>query len=129
MKRTIEQNNRLHKLIATLNINAEQKEQLVYTYSNGRCTSSRDMSYAECNDLLRFLQSLANERASHADGRIVAMRRKFFAMVREKQWLNNGKINYDRVNQWLLKFSYLHKPLNDYTYNELPKLLSQFERV
>ncbi|MCH5690020.1 hypothetical protein LWM68_40845 [Niabella sp. W65] len=32
-----------------------------------------------------------------------------------------------RVDEWMIKFSYLHKKLNKYTFEELPKLVSQFE--
>ena len=34
-----------------------------------------------------------------------------------------------RFDEWAIKYSYLHKTLNEYTYEELPKLVSQVEAV
>lgn len=129
MTRTVEQNKRLHLLICKLGICTENKEDLVCSYSNGRATSSADLTVHECDELLRYLQNLANEQAGYHDQRAIAMRRKFFALVRDKGWMLNGKIDYVRVNKWLSKYGYLHKSINEYKYAELPKLLSQFEHV
>lgn len=129
MTRTPEQNKRLHLLIAKLGITAENKEDLVSSYSNGRVTSSADMTAHECDELLRYLQQLADKHKDYFDERAIAMRRKFFALARDKQWIVSGKIDYVRTNNWLLHYSYLHKTINEYNYSELPKLLSQFEHV
>jgi hypothetical protein len=37
--------------------------------------------------------------------------------------------NYDHFNLWMLKYGYLHKSLSAYTYDELPKLITQLEKV
>lgn len=129
MTRTVQQNARLHKLIGMLRITAEQKETLVLSYSDGRSSSSADLTVHECDELLRFLQQQYDAINPYHDSRSQAMRRRFFSLVREKGWMIDNKINYERVNAWLTKYGYLHKPLNKYTYSELPKLLSQFERV
>jgi len=39
------------------------------------------------------------------------------------------KLDMRRVNNWCLKYGYLHKLLDEYTYEELPKLVTQFEEV
>jgi len=36
--------------------------------------------------------------------------------------------DYSAVKAWVTKYGYLKKPLNRYTYNELPKLVRQFEQ-
>ena len=43
--------------------------------------------------------------------------------------LDKMMINKSHLNNWMLKSSYLHKSLNDYTYAELPKLITQFENL
>lgn len=35
--------------------------------------------------------------------------------------------DYERLNNWMLKYSYLHKPLNEYAYKELSRLVTQFK--
>jgi len=44
---------------------------------------------------------------------------------------NTGRRRVDmkRVDGWCVSFSYLKKKLDNYTYEELPKLVSQFELV
>lgn len=128
-KRNNAQNSRLHKLIGMLRISKEQKEELVYTYTDGRSGSSADLTEGECNLLLMFLQDMYNKKQNHFDERAVAMRRKFFATARDHGWVVNDKPDYKRINGWLLKFGYLHKGINEYTYQELPTLLTQFEKV
>lgn len=39
------------------------------------------------------------------------------------------KVDMDHVNAWCIKHGYLKKKLDNYTYSELPKLVSQFEEV
>ena len=39
-----------------------------------------------------------------------------------------AKIDFDRVNEWCVKYGYLSKKLDKYTYAELPKLLWQFQQ-
>jgi hypothetical protein len=38
-------------------------------------------------------------------------------------------VNMDKLNAWLLKYGYLHKPLNKYSRQELPLLVTQFEKL
>lgn len=38
-------------------------------------------------------------------------------------------VNYNALDKWMVKYSYLHKPLNYYTPSELPKLVTQFENM
>jgi hypothetical protein len=64
--------------------------------------------------------------------------KKLFAMVFELGWAPEGMVagkdgklvakrDYKSFHEWVIKYGYLKKPLNRYTYNELPKLVSQFE--
>jgi len=60
------------------------------------------------------------------------MRKKILSLTWEMNWVVKDpalKVDVERVNAWCVKYGYLHKPLNSYTYNELPKLLSQFEAL
>jgi hypothetical protein len=38
------------------------------------------------------------------------------------------RIDMERVNAWCVKHGYLHKKLNAYTYEELPKLVTQAKK-
>jgi hypothetical protein len=129
MKRTPEQNSRLHLLIGELMIDAEHKRELVEEASYGRVSSSKDLTQVECNRLLNHLQTLLNEHRQGGDAG-QKMRRKIMSMVHELGWENpSGSIDYNRLNAWLLKFGYLHKELNSYTVQELPALVTQMDKM
>lgn len=38
-------------------------------------------------------------------------------------------VDYNRLNDWMLKYSYLHKPLKEYKTKEMPKLFVQFKAL
>lgn len=58
------------------------------------------------------------------------MRRKVLAMAHKLRWEHeDGTVNMQSVNNWCINRSYLKKELNDYTYDELPKLVSEFQQM
>ncbi len=127
MNRTNEQNSRLHGLLGLLHIEPEQKAWLVEEFTDGRSSSTKDMSSTECQALIDHLAKVATD--TNAD-RANVMRRKAFAIAHELGWKDaQGKVDRARFDAWMLKYSYLHKGINQYTHNELPKLLTQLEQL
>lgn len=125
--RTTAQSNRLHGLIGLLGIDSEQKQYLVEQYTEGRATSTKDMSTTECQALIDHLAKVAID--TNAD-RANVMRRKAFAIAHELGWEDDqGKVDREHFDAWLLKYGYLHKGINEYSHNELPKLLTQMEQL
>ena len=63
------------------------------------------------------------------------MRKRILSMCYSIGWTRYNpekrrqEVDMDRLEAWLLKYGYLHKPLNDYTYMELPALVTQAERL
>jgi len=107
----------------------DDKPSLIAAFTYGRTEHSSELYFEEAHQLLQEL--IGKQQNS-------GMLRKLFAMAIEINWcpvksevLENGSIkkgrSYDAVHTWVLKSGYLHKPLNKYTYNELPKLVTQFE--
>jgi len=128
MKRTADQNIRFHKLINLLGIDMEEKAELVYEVSNGETRSSAGLDYNEMSRLISHLQNKAN--AIKQDEPANKMRRKICSMFHELRYeLPSGILDYARINEWMLKFSYQHKLLNAYTIEELPRLVSQVENM
>lgn len=121
-------NRRLHMLLAQ-NRMMGQKAQLIEGATNGRSTSSKDLTVDEARSLISYLRTLPNAQQERAE----KMRRKIISMAHEMGWhtLVAGRWIADmaRLNDWMVKSSYLHKPINRYSYNELPKLVTQFEAV
>lgn len=136
MKRTATQNAQLHVLITQLGIDKEIKAELVDQFTTGRTQSSSEMEYRECESLIGYLKSLQSDKKidrmvyAHSE-RADRMRKKILSMCHELGWeiTPGGKIDWYRLNGWLLKYGYLKKELNSYTYEELPALVTQFEQL
>jgi hypothetical protein len=122
----------IHTLLSKNKL-SEEKEILVSVHTGHRTKSSKEMTRFEASDLIKYLKSL--EPKNDAGDK---MRKKIISMAHEMGWELEGtkrivgtqkqaKIDMAHVNDWCLKFGYLHKKLDDYTYEELPKLVSQFE--
>lgn len=128
--RTSQQNTRLHTLLAETGLTSE-KANLVKTYTKGRTASSAAMTFTECDNLLAHLAASKRVPVPDQDGRANQMRRAVLAAAHQMRWQIDGTTRVDmaRVNKWCREMSYLQKELNAYTYEELPKLVSQINLV
>jgi hypothetical protein len=120
-------NARFHLLLSKTG-KAPHKAALVFSFTNGRSESSRDMTEQEAKELVYYLENITT-----ADDPANRMRKKIISMAREMGWelrTTTGKVaDMQRIRNWVLKYGSLKKPLNDYTINELPRLVTQFEQV
>jgi hypothetical protein len=105
-----------------------RRHALIYEVTGERTESSKELTIEEYNKLKNDLNVII-QKEDKAD----KMRKKIISMAREMRWeiISEGKTKADikRINDWCLKFGYLHKSLNQYTEAELPKLVTQFENV
>lgn len=126
--RTTQQNARLFVLLGKLDIDAEQRAELVHQFTNGRTTSSREMMAYECNSLILHLEKQTGE--GDQGGQMYRMRRKVFSIAHEMGWeLMNGQVDKDRLNHWLLKYGKHKKELLKLSAAELRDTITQLERV
>lgn len=104
----------------------DEKESIVSGFTAGRTDSVRAMSFDEAAALIGHLKGLDQEEAGSDK-----MKNKILSMAHEMGWRIRGteKIDMDHVNNWCKSLSYAKKPLDEYSYKELPKLVSQFEEV
>jgi len=78
------------------------------------------MTKAECERMLidlRGQKSMTEKRSDRMRKKIISM------MVHELGW------TMDKLYQFCIKSGYLKKPLNDYSYEELPLLVTQFGNI
>lgn len=99
------------------------KRGMISDVSEGRVTSTKDLHFHEADALIKYLKADDKE-----DARAFKMRGKILSLAHEMDWHIPGtnKINFARLNEWCVKFGYLHKRLDKYSYQELPKLVTQF---
>ena len=116
-------------LLTKLNLQG-RRHAIVWDYSRGRTESSKELSYTEINAIIKALEAGFTEL-----GRCDIMRKKIISMAREMGWevysqqRQKTVADMERIEAWCIKFGYLHKGLNKYTYTELPKLVTQFEAM
>lgn len=117
------------------------KEDLVQDASDGRTVSVRELKKLEMDNLVSHLENKlkdAREAATPKKQTVVKMdrmRKRILSICYSIGWTrfdpSTGKhsIDMERLEAWLDKYGYLHKGLNEYTYLELPTLITQFERL
>lgn len=115
----------IRTLLSKMHIEEEDKESIIKGFTGNRTSHISAMRDGETKALIGHLQSM--DGAPSSDN----MRNKILFYAHEMNWHQPGttKIDMTHVNNWCTKQGYLHKPLDDYTYTELPKLVSQFEAV
>lgn len=132
---------RLHQLLNQLDLMGEKKS-LIAEATNGQTTSSKDLSFAEARNLIRRLEVMSqlpskpSPKPYDSRQKMVA---KVFALMYQIGYLyapqEGQTLSEDdkRINSWIaneLVVRHGHarpKKLDDYTTEELHKLVNQFE--
>lgn len=129
------QNRRLHKLLNDAGISGEDKRALVSGFTNTRTTSSREMLMVEAQQMIKHLEGaldvVATAPTPEHEEASDKMRRKIISLCHEMRWYIEGtsKVDMARLNGWCQARSFGKKVLNQYSYDELTKLLTQFKIV
>jgi hypothetical protein len=133
---TPEQLKKLHVLFRQTGIEEDDRRWMISLYSNHRTQSSRDLYLGEASRLIRDLLA-QNPQLVAAD----KMRKKILSMAHDLGWELEGSrhitargnpqgaVDMERINNWCVKYGHGHKALDAYTYEELPRLVSQFEAM
>jgi hypothetical protein len=116
----------INTIISVRNLK-EYKEDMVRAFSDGRVSSTTGLTYAEADALIKHLN--ADKTADFEKGH--KMRGLILSMAHELHWHIPGtnKIDFKVLNNWCVKFGYLKKKIDAYTYAELPKLVTQFRNM
>jgi len=104
----------------------DEKESIVSAFTANRTKHVSEMYGKEAAALIGHLKSL-----DVTDVRSEKMRNKILSMAHEMNWRIKGteKVNMEHVNNWCKTYGYGKKSLDEYQYNELPRLVTQFEEV
>lgn len=139
--RSKEQNKKMYALFNELGIEQELKQELCLQFSNNRTNKSSELTHLEASRLINSLANL-NTKLEHPHKPKLASKSKEYVSKHTKMvnkifhychllgWeLPNGKVDSERLHAWINKYGYKHKPINQYTTEELPLLVSQFEAL
>jgi len=133
MKATKRQIRILHAILAKRGM-MDVKQQIVSDSTAGRTDHSSEMLYNEATDLLTRLNKGSEIRLSADIEAGNRMRRRILSMCYTLGWTRIDQarvkqtVDLERLNSWCIKYSYMHKEMNAYSYQELPALVSQFEK-
>jgi len=138
MRHTIGRHRRLYGLFHETGTEKYRRD-LVSSFSSGRTTNSAELSDLEADELIKHLERMVAQphgpTRSGVDYQGQQMRRRILSLCYTIGWvvwnpdLGKHEIDWNRLNGWMLKYGYLHKPLNDYSYTELQRLVKQFEHL
>lgn len=126
----------------------DDKADIVEDISKGRTRSTTRLTFDEA---LHWINAMNKKKSTSAtlsaqgkqwnenDERqkmvkyIIAMAHECGMIKKEQRVMKEGGLkwvnNYDDMHAWIKKYGYLKKDLNRYSYNELPKLVTQFENM
>lgn len=101
------------------------RKELISEFSNGQIDSLTGLSDNEFKKFMYWFKL----KYDVSDDSTNQMRRKIIALFRKMGCEKGDKADMDRIYRWVQRHGYKKKPLNSYTAQELPKLVSQVERV
>jgi hypothetical protein len=119
---------KINTIISKRGISKDAKEAIMLGFTAGRSASSKDLRFAEASELIKHLESGDPNREAAE-----RMRGKILYYAHEMGWhtFKSGRYVADvkRIDEWCLKYGYIKRKLDGYSYQELPLLVSQFEAV
>lgn len=112
----------IQTLISNTHLRA-QKDNIVSSFTNERTTHVNELIEGEARELIEYLQSVTTNKGE-------TQRKLMIHYMHQMKWqTETGKADMKRLDNWCIKYGYLHKPLMQYNSKELPKLVTQFEGV
>lgn len=124
------QNKRFWALIKRLGMEEEEKYALVRSFSNGRTASFSALEKQEESRMLNYMQHEADKLNVKSNGEAYAgdkMRKKVISKVASYMGLKD--LDMEAIRKFVLEIGYLKKDLNRYSFEELPKLVTQMEAI
>lgn len=115
----------------------KRRHDIVYAFSEGTFDNSSDLSDAQIDEMIEYVQNWGHQKETKSGVAYNAqrMRRRILSICYTINWVKLDPktqklvVDMDRLNSWFIKYSYLHKPMNDYKYDELGVVVTQFERL
>ncbi len=96
-----------------------EEEDMAFSFSNERTTKLEELTQGETQALIEDLNGKSPKDKMTA---------KILSLAHEMHWKKPcGKIDMKRINDWCMKSTSFHRPLDQLTDKELPKVVTVFE--
>lgn len=121
---------KVRTLLTKAGFDEHEKKELVKHITRGKTESLKAMGYQATQDIISHLENLTGQTTAPRKKPGDDMRNKILSRAHEMNWeLPDGKVDMERVNGWCVVYSGKKKKLNHFTVDELPTLVTQFERA
>jgi len=131
---------KFNALLRNLGMDQDEKRLTIWNFTNHRSDRTNDMHFEEAKQMISHLAQLAGEKPSEAQERSAKrlkedkMRKKVISIAYQLGWTRpNGKCDYARIDAFIKSHPVSKRPnisaLQDYNYEELIKLINQFESI
>ncbi|GAB3735034.1 hypothetical protein [Spirosoma lituiforme] len=123
MQRTLQQNSRFHTLLTLRKFDREDKAELVKACTDGRTTSSSDMSIDEMAKAIEILDDEQTTSIKKMRAKIIHIGRDIFDLRPRDAW---EQVHYDKLNTFL--FGKFKAPLHKLSYLKLIDAVTAMEK-
>src|SRR5690554_190035 len=104
--------------------------ELIQNMTNQEKSSLKELTPHEYKILVNGLVQVKGNIWSEKEQRKDRQRKKIIANLRKLGYtLDDGRSDMRRIEEWVIKYGYLHKPMNSYDENELPMLVTQVDKM
>lgn len=137
---TKQQISAIHALLSKHNL-LEEKRQIIAQISNGRTESTTALTWTEAQQWINAMNKGKEYKPNPiAEKDKQKMINAMIATAHEMGWIKKKTVaqpdgslvqknDYTDLHAWVEKYGYLKKPLKQYTYEELPTLVTAFRKV
>ncbi len=108
------------------------RAEYIESFTEGKKNSLKNLTPREYNEFIQHLNRLINNqpKSDWKNSPSNKMRRKIISLFKKMNYTKpDDKADMEAIENWCIKYGYLHKNLNKYDSQELPKLITQVEQV
>jgi len=116
------------QLMAILNkkgFDADSRHELIYSFTDGRTKSSRELYDLELTELVNELNKIEQASSQLTEKLALKEKRSIVLTIAQRVGIHEGT-NFDKFNAFMETRSILKKRLSKYTLDELDELIKQF---
>jgi hypothetical protein len=115
----------LMAILTKKGFDADSRHELIYSYTNGRTKSTRELYDLELTDLVNHLNKIEQASSQLTEKIALKEKRAIVLAIAQRTGIHEGT-NFDKFNAFMEARSILKKRLNKYTLDELDELIKQF---
>lgn len=115
----------LMAILTKKGFDADSRHELIYSFTEGRTKSTRELYDIELTDLVNQLNKIERASSQLTEKMALKEKRAIVLSIAQRTGIHEGT-SFDKFNAFMDARSILNKRLNKYTLDELDELIKQF---